>query len=173
MMHKFIFTLLITISVSSFSSESDFPNVQHGQCLVITNVDDFTDEKSFGLVCQGKGSNLGDKAVILHCDKNKFVTLLEAGLQYHTEDSITVMYRFDKGEVGESLWKFNGKGLALYFGEVMHNEFLSGINDSKKMVFKVGSESVSVDLTESSKAVSVYKERCKIIGKPIKTVYVD
>lgn len=173
MMHKFIFTLLITTSVSSFSSENDFPNVQHGQCGVLTNVDDFTDEKSFILACEGKGSNLGTKGVSVFCDKNKFITMLMAGLQFHTEDTINAVYRFDKGEVGESLWRFNGKNGALYFGEVMHNEFLSGINDSKKMVFKVGSESVSVDLTESSKAVSVYKERCKSIGNPIKTADVD
>ena len=78
---------------------------QFGQCAVVTQVDDFTDAKSPLLFCKGEGDSLGSYGVSVTCRQGKFGTAFLAGIQFHMDETIDVLYRFDKGELTTNTWR--------------------------------------------------------------------
>lgn len=140
---------------------------EFGQCAVATEVDDFTDEKSPQLYCLGNGDGLGEYGVFVTCLQQRFGTGFQAGLQFHTDKTTDVLYRFDKGKLATESWRYSGN-TALTFDEGVHHHFVESIAKAKKLVFKVGKEAASVDLTGNLGATTEYKKRCAALGRPIK-----
>jgi hypothetical protein len=137
---------------------------QFGQCVVGTDVDDFTNEKSPSLVCIGEGDNSGDHVVVLLCSKQLFGTLLRAGTQLYLGETIGILYRFDKGKLGKESWRYRDS-VATSRDKDIHNHFVEGIQKAKKLFFKVGDEDSFVDLTGSAGAVTEYKKRCSALRR--------
>jgi len=137
-------------------------------CAVGTEVDDATKVKSPRLICLGKSDNSKDRAVvILACTREVFATLLQAGIQSHTAETIDVAYRFDKEKPSTELWSYtNNRAVNLIEG--VHHRFAERIVKAQKLVFEVGKEAGSVNLTGSADAVAEYKKRCSALERSIK-----
>jgi hypothetical protein len=168
-MRKFLtgLSIILVLGVATLAHGDVVDIMQFGQCAAQTEVDDFTDEKSPQLVCAGKGDNLGSHVVVLTCLPQKFGTLLLAGAQLHMNETIDVLYRFDKGKLGKGSWRYDDS-IAVSFDKAVHGRFVEGIEKAKKVFFKVGDKASSVDLTGSAGAMTEYKKRCSALGRPIK-----
>ena len=137
-------------------------------CAVGTEDDDASKVKSPRLICLGKSDNSKDRAVvILTCTRKVFATILQAGTQSHTAETIDVAYRFDKEKLSTESWGYtNNRAVNLI--ENSHHHFVERIARAQKLVFEVGKEAGAVNLTGSADAVTEYKKRCSALERSIK-----
>ena len=159
--------IILVLSAATIAHSEVVDIKEFGQCAVGTEVDDFTHVKSPRLICLGKGDNSGDSAVILSCTQKVFAILLQVGTQSHREETIDVAYRFDKGKLATESWNYTGNR-AVNLVEGVHHSFVESMAKAKKLVFELGDEAASVDLTGSAKAMTEYKKRCSVLGRSIK-----
>ena len=160
--------MILVLSAATIAYSEPVDLKRFGPCLVRTDVDDFTDDKSSALYCVGEGSSdLEDYLIGMSCIQQGFASLLAAGIQFHRDETIDVAYRFDKGILVTESWCYNGN-IAGNLDEAVHHRFVEGIEKAKRLVFKVGDEAGAVDLTGSAGAVTEYKKRCAALNRPIK-----
>lgn len=89
---------------------------------------------------------------------------LEDEIIFHLEETIPVLYRFDKRSLGEGDWHWQSDGSYAYsFSPDVASEFSEGIRTANRLVFQIGERKrgvVEFELDETN-AVSDFLERCE------------
>ena len=129
--------MILVLSVATSVHSKLVEPKQFGRCAVGTEVDEVTQGKSPRLICLGKGDNSGDSAVVLSCRQQGFATLLQAGTQSHTAETIDVAYRFDKEKLSTESWRYTAN-IAVNLVEGVHHRFVESIAKANKLEFEVG-----------------------------------
>ena len=126
---------------------------QYGNCGVATEVDVFTDEKSYVFVCVSGSETIG-----IFAGKGILAVSLEAGFQFHLDSTIPVLIRVDKGELiqRQAGWK---AGSAHIIDRDLVTRLLHDLARGQKVHIKVGSESATIPLTGSRRAIADFRQR--------------
>ena len=144
----------------------------HGNCIVGTSIDDFTDNTRHWMACSNSLSKvdrytasifeiiLKRSAMIVFTQENDttLVMLKTAGYTFHRGSSIPIVWRVDKGTVKRSEWKWEGDmAVNPYSGvlKMMLNELRSG----NRVVFRVGDKKGNILLEGVTAAVDNFRER--------------
>ena len=159
--------MILVLSAATIVHSKLVDPKQFGRCAVGTEVDEVTQVKSPRLICLGKDDNSGNSAVVLSCRQQGFATLLQAGTQSHTAETIDVAYRFDKENPSTESWHYT-ENIAVNLVEGVHHRFVESIAKANKLEFEVGDEAGAVDLIGSADGVTEYKKRCSSLDRPIK-----
>ncbi len=117
----------------------------YDDCFVSTWHDDFTGETSASVMCpesivRGCDSDSYYKRLVLSFTAGKGVVWLDAGLQFHPEETIPVKYRFDRDPAQSENWEHT-ENLAFSRTDREFNNFAAGLRTSEKLVFAVGDSS--------------------------------
>ena len=136
---------------------------RYGDCLVYTWLDDFTDEKEAVVTCPEYDSVTFAKGVDLQCKMGGRFVWLGAGLQFHPEETIPVIYRFDRGAARSGNWRFT-ENAAFSDTDSTFNEFVDGLRTAETLVFEVGdSSTVRISLKGSTEAMKDFDKRCQAL----------
>ena len=134
-------------------------------CSVSTAIDYFTDIPSHHLTCTQSLKPWSDDQVVISCKEGLWRVILSPyEAPYHTNNWITVKYRFDRRAVFENEWLWWRKGRFAYKeGTAVAVEFLDAITLSDRLVFQIGDERGLVAFGDAdARAVDELKRRCAI-----------
>lgn len=131
-------------------------------CMVGTNSDDFTDERSHQLICsRDRKSNSG---IVLSCKSdNKYSVVLRTEILFCDDLKVKLKMRFDKEGVIEREGICH-KGMALIKDTDLHLLMLKKIPSANIFVYQFGNNKGSLTFRGGANAVDEYRNRCRSLG---------
>lgn len=157
------------VSASEFESENA---KEYGNCTVFDRVDQFTDDRSYLLVCQHPDAFNNSLMYVLverlpdeneHAGKYFAAIGFKILMKFHLEEEITVRYRFDKNELKTDsfVWDGDGSEAIKAMDKNDLDDLLKLVSDSDKVVFDLDGESETIELDRSDEAVKDFEKRIK------------
>ncbi len=102
----------------------------------------------------------GQSTFLLTCG-GKDAVALKAGLQFHIDEHIHVIYRWGKKKPVEGNWSWRSKGNALVRSDKTVDQFLDGMATTDRLIFQLGDEKGIVNIGEAERAaIPDLKARC-------------
>ena len=151
---------LVVFLPHSAQAETEQQNLKlYGNCAVFTLVDVFTDERTPGVSCS-KVALSTSALIFIQSIEGTLSVILKAAPQFHLDSTIPVLIRVDKGQLIQRQARWGMETDSAYiFDPDLATRLLHDLARGQKVHIKVGSESATIPLTGSRRAIDDFRQR--------------
>lgn len=159
-----LFVLLVLLSTPAQADTSDTDETKdvktYGNCHTATMIDLFTDEERYAVTCAE--STLFDQTQIgIMSSGGRLYILLSKGVQFHLDQTVSVLIRIDKGELirRAAQWDSKSATRAYIQDNNLARRLLHDLARGQRVVIRVGDESGNIRLNGSRRAIDDFRAR--------------